>query len=76
MHCCLQVLLVTAHVEKVNDLSGVFHDIWPYFVAFIRVCHLCHILITVLVEADDFVSDAGRAAVASLVLECENTLSQ
>lgn len=76
VHRRLQVLLVTAHVEQVYDLSGVFDDIRPYFVTFIRVSHLCHILVAVLVKADDLVRDAGRAAIAPLVLESEHPLSQ
>lgn len=75
VHSRLQVLLVTTHVQQVNNLSRVGHDFWPNLVLLSVVVLLGHILLAIGIETHNFVSNRARSTVLLLVGEVEHSAS-
>ena len=76
VHRCLEVLLVTAHVEQVHDLGRRTDKVRPYLVLLRGMRQLGHVLVALGIEAYDLVGDGGCSAVSLLMLEVEHLGSQ
>ena len=74
VHGGFEILLVTAKVEKGDDLVTRLHHLAPVFVL-VRLVPLGQNLNSLFIEAHDLLRDAARSAVLSLVRVVEHSQS-
>lgn len=72
VHCCFQVFLMATHVEQVNDLRRVTHDVWPYFVLLLSVGDLRYVLCAISLYTHYFVSNWRSPSILLLMLKIED----